>query len=268
MERELPRSSENIFKAEKTLLGAIPVNYELEGRENIEQVKSLLEAGRNVIAIVDHRSLADTASGAIVAFKEGFDDLVEKAVFVIAQKYIDKKITKILINSIHIIPVISPTMGHDPRQREINKAALCTAKNLPEGTLLIMTPEAERIKDGNMAKARKESVSFWHMRRDPYIIPVAVEGTEKQWPGGAIGPIKYFGLAGFRKKCRFIFGTPVELSNIRKVVKQSGVADEKQLEVDLAMNLVADLHRKHGNPEYTRGYYDNFDQRLRESEEK
>ncbi|OGD93870.1 hypothetical protein A3F02_02115 [Candidatus Curtissbacteria bacterium RIFCSPHIGHO2_12_FULL_38_9b] len=158
-------------------------------------------------------------------------------------------------------------MVNHPRQNEINRSALRTARNLDNGTLIVLTPEATRIKSGKMEKARKETASFWHSNNQIHLFPIAVEGTEKQWPSGTLGTLKYWtGIGPIFSKARFIFGEPIRVDKLKSLVVACNDGDRhnnKQFEVDLAMRQIAILHHTYGNPFYAKGsYYDSFMENL------
>lgn len=258
-ERFTPTRSPVLYAIESTVLRPLDLNYEIIGWENIDKTHELLGDKKNVVAILDHKSLADTASGAIAAFKHAeINRLLQDAVIVIKIKYTEQFPTGFLLKSIRTIPVVSPTMEGNPRQKEVNRRALRTAKALADGTLLIITPEATRVNTGKMEKARKEVTSFWHRQNETWLWPIAVEGTEKQWPLESGGTSYYWRKGRVEHKARLIFGPPVKVADIRLEAQQYAGGDRqncKQLEVDLAMLKIALLHIHYGDRKYTEGYY-------------
>lgn len=248
----------NFFSAPKELLKRTPLNYEFIGGENIEKVRELLVQGAIIVAILDHKSFADLVSGAIITVKEGFDDLVKKANIIIKINYLNKFPSKQLLKNFNFRPVVPHTMPNYPNRDEINNEAKRWAQDLSEGSILITAPEGTRVKDGKMISARYGASEFWHGRGERWILPVAIEGTEKQWPRGFFGPIKYF-LGGFRIKARIIIGEPVSVTNLDKVAEiYAGGQDNEdftRLKTDLAMLLIANLHQ---DSKYKGTYYVNL----------
>lgn len=255
------RRSEAIYSTEDALLRKLPVKYEAYGLENIEEIKRLLEEENNVFATPDHRSLADTASGAVIAFKEkgAFGNLIHDAVFIISLKYLKNKVSDFFLRGINIIPMFSPTMEEDPRKREVNWAGIRAVRDRPDGTLFIITPEAERNKTGKMQKARRESSSFWHIKKNAYIFPIAFEETEVQWPPGKKGTLYYWFGGGMLHKMRVVFGKPYSVEEMDKLVnhlaQEHAEFDRKQLSVDMAMRAIAILHLTQGDKKYVEGSY-------------
>jgi len=192
-------------------------------------------------------------------FKEKKGSLIRKGVFIISQKYIDRELSDFFLRGINVIPMISPTMKDDPRQTEVNMAGLRAVRNRPDGTLFVLTPEAERIKTGKMEKARRESTSFWHVKRNVYLFLVAFERTEVQWPPGKKGTLHYWFGGGMLHKMRVIFGKPIEVKKMDQIVNYLAQNydgfDRKQLSVDMAMRGIAILHLTQGDKKYVEGSY-------------
>ena len=257
----VPRRSERIFAIERWFLNKLSVDYELVNNEHIEEVRNLLQQGKRVNALLDHRSLADLASGAAIAFKEKFGDLISDAVFMVALKYLDRHHTNLLLMGVNTIPMVSPGMDNDPRQTRVNRAGLKAVKNLKDGTLFIVPPEGTRSKSGKMEKGRREITTFF--QKDHYILPIAFEGTEEQWPQGIQGGIKYWVGNGRNKKAKVIFGKPFAVEKMDQLVNHLAPdhrkLDRKQLSVDMTMRAIAILHLTQGNKKYVEGsYYEKF----------
>ena len=255
------RRSEAIYSAEEFFLRKLPVKYEVLGLEYLVEIKRLLEEENNVFATPDHRSLADTASGAVITFKEkrAFGNLIHDAVFIISLKYLENKASDFFLKGINVIPMFSPTMEEDPRKKAVNWAGIRAVRDIPEGTLFIITPEAERNKTGKMQKARRESSSFWHIKKNAYIFPIAFEETEVQWPPGKKGALHYWVGGGMLHKMRVIFGKPIEVKKVDQIVNYLSQnydgLDSKQLSVDMVMREVAILHLTQGDKKYVEGSY-------------
>ena len=139
-------------------------------------------------------------------------------------------------------------------------------KNFPKDQFLVMAPEGTRVKDGSMTTGRYGASEYWHGNGQRHLLPVAIEGTEKQWPRGALGFFKYFG-GGFRIKSRFIVGEPVPVVNVDEAAEAyAGGRDNEEftrLKTDLAMFLIAQLHQ---DPKYKGTYYVQLEEDLRSRE--
>ncbi|GEM_PF-5690314 len=259
-------SGRNFFSAPKELLKRFPLNYEFIGGENIEKARELLAQGVTVVAILDHKSFADLVSGAMVTVKEGFDDLVKKANIIAKITYVEKFPSEQLLRNFNFRPVVPHTMPDYPNRDEINAEAKRWAQALPEGSILITAPEGTRVKDGSMTTGRYGASEYWHGNGERYLLPVAIEGTEKQWPRGALGFFKYFG-GGFRIKSRFIVGEPVPVVNVDEAAEAyAGGRDNEEftrLKTDLAMFLIAQLHQ---DPKYKGTYYVQLEEDLKSRE--
>ncbi|OGD93869.1 hypothetical protein A3F02_02110 [Candidatus Curtissbacteria bacterium RIFCSPHIGHO2_12_FULL_38_9b] len=69
-EQQLIGGANSVFKIEKAILRKIPLNYEIIGKENLNKIRQLLIEGSTVVAVLDHRSYADTASGGIIHLRK------------------------------------------------------------------------------------------------------------------------------------------------------------------------------------------------------
>ena len=248
-------SGRNFFSAPGGLLSRFPLNYEFTGRENIDIARELLAQGVTVVAILDHKSFADLISGAMITVKEGFDDLVKEANIIAKITYVERFPSKQLLRNFKFRAVVPHTMPDYPNRDKINAEARRWAQALPEGSILVTAPEGTRVRDGSMTAGRHGASEYWHGNGERYLLPVAIEGTEKQWPRGALGFFIYFG-GGFRIKSRFIIGSPVPVVDVDEAAEvYAGGRDNEEftrLKTDLAMLLIARLHQ---DPKYKGTYY-------------
>lgn len=245
----------NFFSTPKELLRRFPLNYEYVGGENMDKTRELLAQGITIVAILDHKSFADIVSGSMITVREGFDDLVKEANIILKITYSTKFPSKQLMKNFKYRPVVPHTMPDYPNRDEINAEAKKFAQELPGGSILVITPEGTRVKEGSMTAGRYGASEYWHGTGERWILPIAIEGTEKQWPRGAFGIFKYFG-GGFRRKASVIIGEPVPVTNIDKIAEvYAGGSDNEEytrLKTDLAMLLIANLHQ---DPKYKGDYY-------------
>lgn len=262
--QQITNSGKNlIFSRLRDLIDSedFDLNYEIIGKENISCGRELIADGKILIAALDHRSYADMATGAFVAISEGFDDLVKNANIIVKISYVKDFPTNLLPQYFNIWPVVPHTMPNYPNREEINKAAISKAQNLADGSILVITPEGARSGEASMQSARHGSERFWHGRGERYILPIAIEGTEKQWPRkiGLVAGFMYYAWFGRLKASRFIFGEPVAVSKIDNLAQRlSGddVSKLSTLRTDLAMGEIARLHLASGDPKYAGRYAD------------
>ncbi len=237
-----------------------PINYNIIGKENIGTGRELLSEGKILVAALDHRVYADLVTGACIAIKEDFDDLVQVGHIVMRISYLQNFPTNLLPNYFEVLPVVPHTMPDYPKRDEINGQAISTAQNLDDGSLLIVTPEGTRSGQAGMQEARYGAERFWHGRGERWLIPIAIEGTEKQWPKklGMIAGGAYYILAGRLWNAKFIFGEPVEVEEIDSIAGKlaKNEDDFARLKTEVPMGLIARLHLEKGNPRYAGRYAD------------
>ncbi len=262
----MSKESGSFFNAPRELLRRAPLNYEFLGGENIDKSRERLAQGETMVAIVDHKSFADLISGAVVTVKEGFDDLVKDANIIAKITYVERFPSKQLLRGFKVRPVVPHTMPDYPNRDKINAEAKRWAQELPEGSILVMAPEGTRAKKGSMTAGRYGASEYWHGNGERSILPVAFEGTEKQWPRGALGFFKYFS-GGFRIKVRVIVGQPTSVVDVDEAAEvYAGGRDNEEftrLKTDLAMLLIARLHQ---DPKYIGTYYLQLEEDLRTRE--
>lgn len=249
----------------------VALNYEALGSENLNRVRQLLDEGKIVGAILDHKSYADFGSGSAVVVKEGLEDLVGRARVVMATKYKDKLLIKLFVNAVagamglKIQWVVSHTMDNDKREQAMNSEAIENIQNEEDGRVDIVTPEGTRSKDGKMQPARWGAANFWHGAGERYILPIAMEGSENQWPRGVGGTIYYFRKGRKEHQIKVIFGEPVPVDYLDKVAEAYAQGNPEKLislRVDIPMLLIANLHKTCGDSKYTEGYYQDLSEEL------
>lgn len=237
------------------------LNYEIVGAEHIETARELIASGKILVAALDHRSYADMASGAFVAIKWGFNDLVQKAHIVMKVSYLEHFPTSLLPHYFDVWPVVPHTLSNYPNRDEINRASIEKAESLKGGSIIVITPEGTRSGETPMQEARYGAERFWHGRGERFILPIAIEGTEKQWPrklGLAAGAF-YYAWIGRLVNSRFIFGAPVAVSELDALALELAQGDDAnlpKLRTDLVMGEIARLHLVEKRPEYAGKYAD------------
>ncbi len=260
-ERATEATTKGIMRFFRAGVEATPLNYTIEGKEYITQARGLLSEGKIVVPVLDHRGFADLVTGACVAIKEDFDDLVQVADIVMKMSYLQTFPTNLLPKYFRIIPVVSHTMADYPNRDEINGQAIERAQNLADGSLLIITPEGTRSGQVGIQEARYGSERFWHGRGERYVLPLAVEGSERQWPRklGMVAGGAYYNFYGRFKNARFIFGEPKGVEYYDSIAERLAAGnpdDFARLKTEVVMAEIARLHLEKGRAEYAGRYAD------------
>lgn len=259
-QRATEATKKGLLRAARSCVEHVPLNYTTEDIQNIGLAREILAGGGIVVAALDHRGFADMVTGACVAIKEDFDDLVQVADIIIKISYIEKFPTNFLPKYFRVSPVVPHTMPDYPNRDEINRQAIERAQNLPDGSLSVVTPEGTRSGQVGIQEARYGAQQFWHGRGERYLIPVAVEGTEKQWPrklGMPVGGV-YYNFYGRFKNARFIFGEPRSVEYYDSVAQSlaENEDDLARLKTEVVMAEIARLHLEKGKAEYAGRYAD------------
>lgn len=242
-------------------------NFELLGVENIKKAINL-EAG--IVYAIDHRSSADVFISQLILWLAGFKNLAEEIfLYVIGLRFINRHpFFSIAVRGGPRVTIVQPTMipsrppaGADKAAREdwrrqaevarriINDAKKWVWKFLDEGRWVFISLEGTRSRKGPMVEAAAAAASLIR-REGSYILPVALEGTEKMWPIGAKLPHPF-------TRIRVIVGEPVSVEDLQERAKilheRFGVSEDRAF-VDLIMREIALLHIRLGDPKYA-GYY-------------
>jgi 1-acyl-sn-glycerol-3-phosphate acyltransferase len=109
-------------------------------------------------------------------------------------EYFDKISIRWLFTNYHAFPVIR----HSPDRRALRKAM----KTLEDGHVLVVYPEGTRVEDGVLHEP-EPGVGFIAQRSRAPVLPVALTGTDRCFPKGAIWPR--------RVRVELIYGKPFRL---------------------------------------------------------
>ena len=248
MERDNFRRSEFLYRRARGLLERFPANAKLIGEENIDLIRNLLNDGWIITAAGDHKSLADMYTVYSAAIKYKFSDLPENGNIVMGVKWTRKFPTSLITKVLRVIETVpnSVPAAKFPDRDEINQRAFDAHHNSPPGKLWMVTPEGTRS-DGKMEQGRQRTIEFWHGEGGAtdgrILLPVAVEGTERQWPKGK--GFMYFLRKGRHEEALFIFGKPIKVADIDQVASELAEGNEKlfkQYQIDVVMALIASQH--------------------------
>ena len=225
-----------------------PANARLVGAENIDLTRKLLSDGWIVTAAGDHKSLADIYTIFSAALEYKFNDLPENARVVMGVKWTRKFPTSLVKRILDVVETVPSSIPKDkfPDRDAINQRAFDQSHNSPDGRFWIVTPEGTRT-DGVMEEGKLGSKEFWHgadnSTEGRLILPVAVEGTENQWPKEE--GFRYFLKKGRFNEAIFIFGKPVKVEDVDELAFDLAKGDEelfKVYQVQVVMVLIASQH--------------------------
>lgn len=239
---------------------------EIVGIEHVHEVLGL--ANHGVIFAVDHRSSADVFMPQIILYLCGLKELAEKVFFyIVGLRFINRNLISLGVMSRDRIPIVPPTMiptvkppASDKVAREkfrqqvrsaiaINNAARqWTSRLLKDNRVAYIAPEGTRSRNRAMTQPL-ETVASLLNQDDVYVLPVALEGTERMWPIDCWPrPLN---------TVKMLVGRSIHVDEIRRqatyLAEKFGVSFNRAF-VDLVMNAIARLHIDSGDPTYA-GFY-------------
>lgn len=242
-------------------------NFELIGIENIKKALALKSG---MVYAIDHRSSADVFISQLLLWLAGFKHLAEEIfLYVIGLRFLNRHpVFSIVVRGGPRIAIVQPNMiptqrprGSDTfaraewsRQIRVARKIIDIANKrvwrfLDAGRWIFIFLEGTRSRKGPMTKAAAAAATLIR-HKGSYILPVALEGTEKMWPLDAWLPNPF-------TKIRVIIGEPISVEYLdlqaKELSQQFGVKED-QVFVDLVMREIALLHIRQGNPKYA-GYY-------------
>jgi len=239
---------------------------ELEGEENVR--KALHQAKRGVIFAVDHRSSADVFMPQIILYLYGWKRLAEFLFFyLVGLRFINRDLISLGVMSRDRIPIVPPTMipterpsTSDPEARakfkqqvriaiEVNREARSwTSKLLSQNLWMYIAPEGTRSRFVVMTQPPEAAATILN-HDGVYMLPVALEGTEKMWPVDSWPrPLTQVGV---------LVGKPRHIDVVRRRARYLEARYEVSFNrafVDVIMREIALLHIEKGDPSYA-GFY-------------
>lgn len=225
---------------------------EVQGAENIREIKRLLDSKVPVIGIFNHLSHLDAPLIAI-EFNKVEPGVKELQVFIMGSVIWKNLITHFLMQAYDGIMV--PSHRQTPakedgqswgiRMQWKEKADEAAARALQEGKFLLLSPEGGRSKDGTGLKQPSDHAArYFYFAQNIHLVPIAVWNTERFLP-----PEKFFPRPWHRP--HISVGPIFSMSELEQRITPSEKPEENnQKLVDAIMIEVARLL-----PEEYRGYY-------------
>lgn len=188
-------------------------SLELEGKENLDTVRSLRLAGDKMIFVGNHRSMIDGPVLTRACEINGYKDIADQFVFLLGQKVKKMPVSNYFSDAFTHIDVWPKVLI--PEDEEEKKIATAMARNslhavrdqLDKGKIIVVFGEGTRSRDGSLQPFVPEIGHFAKDRDkdnpDTFIVPFALLGTqnvlpvERQIPT----PLK-------RKNARVVIGQP------------------------------------------------------------
>lgn len=240
----------------------------LLGIENVLEALRLAKHG--VIFVVDHRSSADVFMAQIILYLYGLKEIAEFLFFyLVGLRFLSffRHPISLGVASRDRIAITPPTMIPDKRPPIRDKAARErfkkqvrlafeiiaearreVARLLSENRWLWIAPEGSRSKEVVMVQPPAATAKILN-HDGAYMLPVALEGTEKMWPLDS-WPRPF-------NQVTMLVGKPLHIDEVRRRAKALEAAYKVSFNrafVDVVMREIALLHIEKGNPYYA-GFY-------------
>lgn len=157
-------------------------SLKLEGAENLDQVLSLIEERKKVIAIGNHRSMIDAPVLDRAIEINGYGDISNKLVFLLGQKVKRMLVSDYFSDAYPHIDVWPETLI--PEGEEVKIARTMTRNSsravrdqLERGNIVTIFGEGTRSRTGELGQF---SPTIGHFAKEPdtFIVPFALIGTE------------------------------------------------------------------------------------------
>jgi len=193
-------------------------SLELDGKENLDTIRSLKLAGDKMIFVGNHRSMIDGPVLTRACETNGYKDIADQFVFLLGQKVKKMPVPNYFSDAFTHIDVWPQTLT--PADKEEKKIATAMTRNsvyavrdqLERGKTIVVFGEGTRSRDGTLHSFVSEIGHFAKDRDvynpDTFIVPFALLGTENILPVE-----KQIPTSLKREKARVVIGQPFPAIN-------------------------------------------------------
>jgi len=245
--------SEKMYRILKALVRfPYQVRVEINGTENLDTARELLEQGKFIADAYEHLGVADPITGIHGLYRSGHGDLAEACVYVMKITYVSGRVKDLVPRVLRVVPVVPPSLPDYPKAEAINAQAKRVVQSMTSGVVAVSPIPGRKIPQ-KLDEAHWGAADFWHPRGEAFVIPTAISGTNKQFPRGVLkipyGLPYYLSAGRYLHKARITFGEPIPVEKIDEVANRwshGDERDEKRLRVELVMGVIADLHTEKG----------------------
>lgn len=170
--------------------------FHIEGEDHLEQVRQLLNQQKKVMIAANHISNLDAAAIDLALDSTGFSDIAKRVVNIYGIKLEQSKMTRFLGRAYSVIPVWPPKL--EP-ENEVESAYMKRLQEtteptfehaLEEGRVVTIFPESTRSRSGYLSEGKTAVSPFFTTVPDTWVLPIALEGTNKIWPIQGQGKIQ------------------------------------------------------------------------------
>jgi 1-acyl-sn-glycerol-3-phosphate acyltransferase len=184
-------------------------SLELEGEENLDEVRELHSKKKKLIFIGNHRSMIDAPTLERACEVNGYKDISDQFVFLLGQRVKQYPGTRFLSDSFAHIDVWPHTLI--PEGEEVKIAQVMTRNSLPavqdqlkKGKIIVIFAEGTRSRNGEL-NSFVPTVGHYASSSETFIVPFALTGTQNIWPVEKQTP-----LILKREQANVIVGEPFE----------------------------------------------------------
>lgn len=247
--------------------------YDVEGVENLQRVRGLIQDGIAVIGASNHNSDGNSLEINEALKSSGFQDLSSSAVFPAGLKMEERWYIEPFVGAVNSVPVAPPNytkeakiLAQTPNEYDLAEDEVrmlktyiskCDALNLASikrlrlltmrGGLVMCYPETTRSRTGYIQYAPDEAEVYFRFKNS-WILPINVSGTSAVIPPeGVYNPLK-------RVRTRMVVGEPYPASLIYEQELPSVIEDRVPRRIDIPMMVIASLNTDLVRPEDLRYY--------------
>ena|SRR3990167_5331879 len=245
--------SEKMYRVLKALVSfPYQIRVEIDGTENLDLARQLLEEGKFIADAYEHLGVADPITGIHGLYRSGHGDLAEACVYIMKITYVTGRVKDLVPRVLKVVPVVPPSLPDYPQREEINAQAKRTVRSMTRG-IVAVSPIPGRKIPLKLDEAHWGAADFWHPKGEAFVLPTAIRNTNRQLPRGVLKipyGLPYYIFAGrYLHKAHITFGKPIPVEKLDEVAHYWAHGDEreeKRLGVELVMGVIADLHTEKG----------------------
>lgn len=210
----------------------------IDGIDHLDEVRSLLQQGKKVRGVANHRSNLDEPTIKRGFEQAGYKDIVDKLVYLLGTGIIDNPLSgrvRYAVRHIEVWPKsrVPKDKKEKKRAMEMTRRSKIGVESVEKnGDVLFLFPEGTRTRTGFFGPAVPETAHFLRVQ-DAYLFPMALVLTDERYPVGAFWPNR--GPVAIR------VGKPVQLAELHEGLEGLGRKQQDAVVIERVMGKIAEL---------------------------